>query len=231
MHAARLADKLGVSRIVIPRNAGVGSAIGFLMAPIAYDVVVSRPLRLDAFDEVIVQDALAELATRIRSVLDDLGEEGITTTRHVDMRYAGQGHEVTVPLATHMPDASDLRSGFEARYVELFGRSIPGAPIEVVPWQARLARKTWRATQAKAVSPAAAPRPVGQRGVFDARAGGFIDYAVYERSDFAPGASVPGPALVVEDETTTVATSNFIVSLDARGHLILIRNNSEITAS
>jgi N-methylhydantoinase A len=231
LHAARLAEKLGVSRIVIPRNAGVGSAIGFLMAPIAYDVVVSRPLRLDAFDEVIVQDALAELATRIRSVLDDLGEEGITTTRHVDMRYAGQGHEVTVPLATHVPDAADLRSGFEARYVELFGRIIPSAPIEVVSWQARLARETWRPTPVNAVAPAAAPRPVGQRGVFDARAGGFIDYAVYERSDFAPGASVPGPALVVEDETTTVATSNFIVSLDARGHLILIRNNSEITAS
>ena len=230
LHAARLAEKLGVSRVVIPRNAGVGSALGFLMAPIAYDIVVSRPLRLDAFDQVLVQDALDEVARRIRSALDDLGEEGIAITRQVDMRYAGQGHEVTVRLAAHQPTAAELRARFEARYAELFGRIIPGAPIEVVSWQARLARATWRPTPAEAVAPAAAPMPVGLRGVFDARAGGFIDYAVYERCDFAPGARVPGPALVVEDETTTVATGAFTVSLDARGHLILDRNGSKRTA-
>jgi N-methylhydantoinase A len=230
LHAARLAEKLGVSRVVIPRNAGVGSALGFLMAPIAHDVVVSRPLRLDAFDEKRVRDALDEIARRIRSVLADLGEDGVVVTRWVDMRYVGQGHEVTVPLAADEPSAAGLRAGFEARYAELFGRTIPDAPIEIVSWQARLAKAVWRPTPIEVVTPAPPPRPLGSRGVFDAQAGRFIDYAVYQRCDFAPGACVPGPALVVEDETTTVATGAFTISLDARGNLILDRESQRVPA-
>jgi N-methylhydantoinase A len=70
-----------------------------------------------------------------------------------------------------------------------------------------------------------APKPRGRRGVFDAGAGAFVDYTIYERGDFRPGACVPGPALVVEDQTTTVATGAFTVSMDVRSHLILERNS------
>src|SRR5262249_49338653 len=98
------------------------------------------------------------------------------------------------------------------------------APLEVVSWQARLSRETWRPARPPFAKPAAAPRPVARRAVFDAGARDFVDYAVYERSDFMPGACVPGPALVVEDETTTVLTGGFTTSLDPRRHLILDRN-------
>src|SRR5262249_25436131 len=101
LHAARLAEKLCVSRVIVPRNAGVGSAIGFLMAPLAFDIVISRPLRLDAFDSAVVRDVLDELADRIRAAqrdLRDVAEADIMVTRQVDMRYVGQGHEVVVPL-------------------------------------------------------------------------------------------------------------------------------------
>jgi N-methylhydantoinase A len=234
LHAARLAEKLGISRVVIPRNAGVGSALGFLMAPLAYDIVVSRLLRLDAFDEAVARGAVDELARRIRSALHDLGNSGnadVVITRQVDMRYVGQGHEVTVPLNAELPGATELRACFEARYAALFGRIIPGATVEVVSWQARLAKETWWPTPAATAVPNAGPIPVGRRDVFDAHAGSFIDYAVYERSDFTPGARVLGPALVVEDETTTVATSSFTICMDARGHLILDRNCSERIAT
>jgi len=226
LHAARLAEKLGVSRVIIPRNAGVGSAVGFLMAPRAYDIVISRPLRLDAFDEGVVRALLDDLAARVRAALRDLGEldaANLVITRQVDMRYVGQGHEIAVALEPQPPRAAALRASFEARYAELFGRIIPGAPIEAVSWQARLSCENWRSTPVAPVPPAAPPQPVGRRRVFDAGAGGFVDYAVYERRDFTPGARVPGPALVVEDETTTVATSGFVVGLDARRHLVLDR--------
>jgi N-methylhydantoinase A len=227
LHAVRLAEKLGVSRIIVPRNAGVGSAIGFLMAPLAYEIVISRPLRLDSFDQAVVRTALYDLAARIRSALHDLGNlDGaeVAITRQVDMRYVGQGHEIAVPIPEQLPTAAKLRSGFEARYAELFGRIIPDAPLEVVSWQARLSRETWRPPPAALAKTAAAPRPVARRAVFDAGAGGLVDYAVYERSHFVPGARVPGPALVVEDETTTVVTGGFAVRLDAHWHLILDRN-------
>jgi N-methylhydantoinase A len=230
LHAARLAEKIGVSRIIIPRNAGVGSAVGFLMAPLAYDIVISRPLRLDAFDAATVRGVLEDLAIRIRAARRDLGdleEADVAITRQVDMRYAGQGHEVVVPLDGEEPTAAWLRDAFEGRYAALFGRIIPGAPIEAVSWQARLSRETWHPVATNPAQRAAAPRPRGRRGVFDAGAGAFVDYAVYERSDFRPGARVPGPALVVEDETTTLATGAFTVSMDARSHLILERSADE----
>src|SRR5262249_34268849 len=112
LHAARLAEKLGVSRVIIPRNAGVGSAIGFLMAPLAYDIVISRPLRLDAFDEAVVRGVLNDLVDRIRAARRDLGESaeaGVTVIRKVDMRYVGQGHEIDVPLDVQHPKAHALR--------------------------------------------------------------------------------------------------------------------------
>jgi N-methylhydantoinase A len=230
LHAARLAEKLGVSRVIIPRNAGVGSAVGFLMAPLAYDIVISRPLRLDAFDATAVRRVLDDLAKRIRAARRDLGnptEPDVAVTRQVDMRYAGQGHEVVVPLDCDQPTAVRLRDAFEERYGALFGRIIPGAPVEVISWQARLSRETWHPVAATPVQCAAPPKPRGRRGVFDAGAGAFVDYTIYERGDFRPGASVPGPALVVEDETTTVATGAFTVSMDARSHLILERSGEE----
>jgi N-methylhydantoinase A len=230
LHAARLAEKLGVARVIIPRNAGVGSAVGFLMAPLAYDIAISRPLRLDAFDAAVVRGVLDDLADRIhaaRRELGDLAHAGITVTRRMDMRYVGQGHEVVVPLDHDEPSAAQLRQAFEARYAALFGRIIPGASVEVISWQARLSRETWRPTPAPPVQRTAAPTPLGHREVFDTGAGAFIDYAVYERSDFHPGARVFGPALVIEDETTTVATRAFSVTMDARSHLILERNEDE----
>jgi N-methylhydantoinase A len=230
LHAARLAEKLGVSRVIIPRNAGVGLAVGFLMAPLAYDIVISRPLRLDAFDAAIVRGILDDLADRIhaaRRELGDLPQAGITVTRQMDMRYVGQGHEVVVPLDHAEPSAAQLQRAFEARYAALFGRVIPDGPVEVISWQARLSRETWRPTPAPPARPTPAPKPLGHRAVFDTGAGAFIDYAVYERGDFNPGARVLGPALVIEDETTTVATRAFSVTMDARSHLILQRNGDE----
>lgn len=230
LHAARLAEKLGVTRIIIPRNAGVGSAVGFLMAPLAYDIVISRPLRLDAFDVLVLRGVLDDLAKRIcvaRRDLGDLAGADVAITRQVDMRYAGQGHEVVVPLDCDRPTAARLRDAFERRYAALFGRIIPGAPIEVVSWQARLSRETWHPVAAGQADWAPAPEPRGRRGVFDGGTGAFVDYTIYERSDFRPGSSVPGPALVLEDETTTLATGGFTVSMDARSHLILERSAGE----
>src|SRR5262249_23966989 len=181
LHAARLAEKLGVSRVIIPRNAGVGSAVGFLMAPLAYDIVISRPLRLDAFDATAVRRVLDDLAKRIRAARRDLGdaaETDIAVTRQVDMRYAGQGHEVAVPLDGDEPTAARLREAFEERYAALFGRIIPGAPVEVVSWQARLSRETWHPAAAPPAEGAMAPKPRGSRGVFDAGAGAFVDYTI-----------------------------------------------------
>src|SRR5262249_30553592 len=119
------------------------------------------------------------------------------------------------------------RGAFEDRYAALFRRIIPRAPVEVVSWQARLAYESWRPSPVLPVAPAETPEARGRRGVFDASFGSFVDYTIYERADFRPGACVSAPVLVVEDETTTVVPAAFSVSVDARAHLILQRNASE----
>src|SRR5215216_6030422 len=138
LHAARVAEKIGVSRVIVPSNAGVGSAVGFLAAPIAYELVRSHHARLDAFDATAVSDLLDEMATEARALVEP-GAAGapVRERRAAFMRYVGQRHEIAVELPNRRLTAADLaglRQAFEMDYAALFERSIPGAAIEVLSW-------------------------------------------------------------------------------------------------
>lgn len=225
LHAAHLAEKLGMARVIIPNGAGVGSAMGFLRAPLAYDVVVSRPMRLDTYDPSVVADVLQAMQVRATEVLSTLAGVGeLAITHAADMRYVGQGHELTVPFGGGIPSAASLRETFEQRYAALFGRVIHGGSVEVLSWQMRLSQETWRPhTQKPKTLPVVASESCNRREVFDPLTGNFEPYSVYERHALSPGSEVNGPALIVEDDTTTVVTAAFNVRVDAIGHLILER--------
>jgi N-methylhydantoinase A len=227
LHAARVAEKLGIAKAIVPRGAGVGSALGFLRAPLAYDVVVSRPVRLDAYRPESIDDLLRVMRAQARDALGarDAGGEVVTTTT-ADMRYVGQGYEIAVPFETEQPGAAELRDGFEKLYATLFGRTIPNAPIEVLSWQVRAAIETWQPADDSPPArpgPVAIARPVGERAVFDGEEAGFRGYAVYRRDDLAHGDRLTGPALIIEDETTTVVTASFAAHVDGRGHIVMER--------
>src|ERR1700730_16568562 len=225
LHAAHLAEKLGMARVIIPRGAGVGSAVGFLRAPLAYDVVISRPMRLDAYDPSVVADVLQAMQVRATDVLSVLaGVRDLAITHAADMRYIGQGHELTVPFNGGIPSAASLRETFEQRYTALFGRPIRGTSVEVLSWQMRVSGETWRPHEQRPRTPAVvASASYHRREVFDPLAGYFEPYNVYERHALSPGSEINGPALIVEDDTTTVVTAAFNVRVDAIGHLILER--------
>ena len=102
LHAARLAEKLSISTILIPRNAGVGSAVGLLRAPIAYEVVRSRYLKLKDFDPEMVNQLFYQLREEAHEVVSAAAPpEAISETRLLYMRYVGQGHEIAVPIPNH----------------------------------------------------------------------------------------------------------------------------------
>ena len=143
IHAARLAEKLEIDRIVVPRNAGVGSAVGFLLAPISYEVVRSRYMRLSRFDAPLVSKVLAEMRAEAAEVVSQ-GAPGAAADERARayMRYAGQGHEIGVDL----PDGIEgedggplLREAFDCAYEAMFGRAIPGLDVEVLSWTLALA--------------------------------------------------------------------------------------------
>ncbi|MGA8551085.1 MAG: hydantoinase/oxoprolinase family protein, partial [Stellaceae bacterium] len=130
LHAARLAEKLGLDRVLVPSNAGVGSAVGFLRAPIAYEIVRSGLQRLDAFDPAAANALLAAMRGEAEGVVRcGAPDARLTETRSAFMRYRGQGHEIAVPLPTKpyaAADAATLRAAFEDAYRRLYSRIIPG---------------------------------------------------------------------------------------------------------
>jgi N-methylhydantoinase A len=227
LHAARVAEKLGVSRVLVPPNAGVGSAVGFLAAPISYELVKSRHMRLDAFDGAGASALLAGMGREARALVEP-GARGapITERRLAYMRYVGQGHEITVPLPVRdlaADDAKTLRAEFEREYSVLFRRPIPGAAIEVLSWSVLISTQAERPIALPAVPERRAPSPDGSRSFFDGRAGAHVDVPLYRRERIEAGARVPGPAIIAEDETSTFITASFDARIDAAGCIVMER--------
>src|SRR4051812_15518806 len=200
LHAARVAEKLGIARVVVPPNAGVGSAVGFLVAPISYELVKSRHMRLDDFDFAGASALMAEMSTNARALVEP-GARGapVTERRLAYMRYVGQGHEITVPLPARdltAQDAIPLRNTFEKEYSVLFKRPIPGAAIEVLSWSVLVSTQSYRPEKIAKIAQKRAGAPDGSRAFFDGRAGKTIDVPTYRRRNIEPGARVPGPAII-----------------------------------
>ncbi len=227
LHASRLAEKLGIDRIIVPADAGVGSAVGFLRAPAAYEVVRSRYMRLDRFDPDVANALLAAMTEEAETLTRSAaGDRPLTTTRSAFMRYLGQGHEIAVALPGHdlgAGEAEGLRATFETQYRRLFERHIPHAVIEILTWAVAVGTQEPAPTPLVRVEPAAGPAPIGCRTLLMGSGAEPTEVPVYAREDFVPGATVNGPALVVEAGTSTFVGSIFRASLDSGGALVLQR--------
>src|ERR1700746_249684 len=138
LHATRMAEKLGLDRVLVPSYAGVGSAVGFLRAPIAYEIVRSALQRLDQFDAAAANALYAVMRAEAEPIVRrGAGDAPLTETRSAFMRYRGQGHEIAVPLPTRSyrdKDAAPLREAFENEYRRLYSRVIPGVEVEILSW-------------------------------------------------------------------------------------------------
>lgn len=210
LHASRLCDKLGIDQLIVPPGAGVGSAIGFLRAPFAYEAVRSHYSRLDAFDHAEVNELLRELTAEADRFVRDATTEARLVERWVYMRYAGQGWEIPVRVGDGPFDAmsaEQLGARFEKSYEEFFGRAIDGLVMEAVSWAVRVATPHAAVEPVHVVTGKTDAPTVGTRFVHDTAAGGSFEAAVVERSSLVSGAKVRGPAVIVEEQTTTWITA------------------------
>jgi N-methylhydantoinase A len=225
LHAARLARKLGMKKVVVPVGAGVGSAFGFLRAPIAYEVVRTRHLRLDLFDAKTVNELFTAMREEAESVIRLAApKEKLVETRQAFMRYRGQGHEIAVPLPNKPLDidaARELRRRFEETYEAVFGRIIPKLEVEALTWTLSLATDRPLPKPAAEAKPAGAPKANGHREVLDPASGRHENAAIHERMSLSAGMSLDGPALIVEDGTTTVVPQGFSARVNALGQIVL----------
>ena len=231
LHAARVADKLGVDRIVVPRGAGVGSAIGFLRAPVAFEVARSLYQQLATLDAGAVAGLLADMrGEAARFVEAAAGRPPERIAHAAFMRYRGQSHEIMVPLPDAPPDPDGagrwkaaVADAYEASYRRQYGPPIDGVPLEFVAWTVRAECGADRAGFRDDGGAAGEGAPAGERRIVDTGSGSWVAAAVIDRARLRGGETVAGPAIMVEAQTSTIVPPGYTLSRDAFGSLILER--------
>jgi N-methylhydantoinase A len=206
LHAARVAEKLGINRVLVPANAGVGSAVGLLRAPVAYETVRGRLMRLGSFEPASVNRLFAEMRAEAEAIVRRGAPAAkLVEQRSAFMRYRGQGHEIAVALPVRdftAADRSTIRELFEAVYRRLYSRAIPEVEIEILSWVVAVSAPSEGQLGAPARERPSEPKPASRRPIFDPDTGEFEDVGIYWRPDLAPGARISGPALIAEAETS-----------------------------
>jgi len=230
LHAARVAEKLGISRVLVPANAGVGSAVGLLRAPVAYETVRGRLMRLGSFEAASVNRLFAEMRAEAEAIVRRGAPAAkLVEQRSAFMRYRGQGHEIAVALPVRdftAADRSTIRELFEAVYRRLYSRAIPEVEIEILSWVVAVSAPSEGRLGAPARERPSEPKPASRRPIFDPDTGEFEEVDIYWRPDLAPGARISGPAVIAEAETSTVVSPLFDARIDEFGYIELTRNEA-----
>lgn len=224
LHAAAVAEKVGISRVIVPTNAGVGSAVGFLEAPVSFELVRSLHMALSAFDSSKMCSLLDAMSTEARGILSRSGDAVVIERRIAFMRYVGQGHEIGVELPENCDTltAGGLRMAFETQYAELFSRIIPNAAIEILTWSVLVTAEdnVPAGTRNRHVDRSG---EAGVRRIYDGNRAAWIDVPVYARSELGSDVTIQGPAIVVEAETSTFISQAFTASIDRSGYIVMQR--------
>ena len=215
VHGYRVAEKIGIRRLLVPSGAGVGSAIGFLRAPVAYEVVRSLYQRFASFDVGAVNALLAGMANEAEAVVA-AGAFGaaLTQSRIAYMRYVGQGHEIAVPLPARNltdDDVRAIRAAYDTEYTRFYDRPVPGSDVEILSFAVTVATMVPPVPAVAAPMAAPPPPPLRVQQVRDTATGAVADWPIYDREAMRPGATVAGPCIVVEAETSTLVGPGAVV--------------------
>jgi N-methylhydantoinase A len=222
LHAARLAQKLGIRRVVVPLDAGVGSALGFLGAPIAYEVVRTLLVRLDALEQATIDALFAEMRDEAEAVVRlGVPAGGLVETRTAFMRYRGQGHEVAVPLPDGRLDQAAVRAAFDATYARVYGRVIPRLEVEAVTWTLSLAEPHDLPARLMAPPNAGVATQSGQCRIVETANGETVDASLFVRATLLKGSRLMGPAVIVEDGTSTIVPSGYTARVGAGDEIVI----------
>ena len=225
LHACRMAEKLGIRRVVIPLHPGVGSAVGMLRAPVAFEVVRSLYMTLATFDAAVVAgiySALAEEASTI--VRQGAGDAPLEERRTCFMRYLGQGHEIEVPVSGGTIDDGErkvLQAAYDHEYARQYSRSVPGMDVEILGWKLVVAAPLPDNPETVMTPRRDEGANSSRRRLADPATGEMVDVPVFSRESLAPGAVFEGPCVITEGQTTTVVTTSFHGWIDGNGYIVL----------
>jgi N-methylhydantoinase A/oxoprolinase/acetone carboxylase beta subunit len=221
VHGARVAMDLGCPRVVLPAAAGVASAIGLLVVEPRFDL--ARTTLLTLADETVMRtiaDIYAAMEAEATRLLHASGVgDGVRLVRSADMRYAGQGFEVTTPIPSGplgTTSVTALRQAFHDAYRRRFGYADAGVPVQGVTWRVVASGPPPRVTLQK--FPAGAPAPdaavKASRDVYWPEHRAYLPSPIYDRYRLTPGIRIAGPAIVEERESTTVVPPRCTATVD-----------------
>ena len=213
LHIARVAEKLRVNSVIIPTNASVGSAVGFLKAPVGYEVVKSLRMLLNVFQAEKVNELLKKMRNEAEKIIQNTsGKVSFVEERYAFMRYAGQGHEIKVAIDNadlSNEHSAKIKSSFEEQYEKLYSRVLPNADIEILTWSLSLSIAN---EEKKSFKNLKSFNKIKESKLVD-----FVDYErnekikipYFERSELNPGDIISGQCIISEDQTTVVVSKNF----------------------
>jgi N-methylhydantoinase A/oxoprolinase/acetone carboxylase beta subunit len=225
VHAYGLAKKLGAPRLLIPPNAGVGSALGFFTAPRAFDLLRSHKVSLGNAQFNEIEKIFRELEIEAAKILQKEGsEENIKFERSLDMRFVGQGAETSVPISSRdftKVEKKEVRRLFDEIYEKLYGRTYPESEVEFINFKVRaiLPERLLQLPRINKMKQSFDKAIKGKRQAYSPLTRDFITYTVYDRYKLSPGTKFRGPAIIEEKESTVIVGEDASVSTDDFGFL------------
>ena len=213
LHISRVAEKLRVKKIIIPTNASVGSAVGFLRAPVGYEVVKSLRMLLNKFNFEKVNNLLASMRNEAENIIQKNSDKTeFSEERFAFMRYAGQRHEIKVPLDNEIlsnEDVKKIKSSFEANYEKLYSRTLPNADIEILTWSLSLSIVGENSNEYLELDTYKTIKENSIIDFCDYQSGEKIKIPNYDRTELNPGDLIQGQCVITEAQTTIVVSNNF----------------------
>jgi N-methylhydantoinase A len=228
VHAYRVAEKLKLRQIVCPSAAGVTSAFGFLVAPMAFDFVQTYLSTLRDLDFAHLNTIFAEMEARGRTLLRQAGvpEEAMTVTRSADMRYLHQGFEINIPVPDGQLRAADiplLQANFDQEYARMYKRLNANVDVEALNWRVIVSgpRPTIQLAPAAGLQVPVVATRKGERPAYFPETSGYLDCPVYDRYQLAAGMVLRGPAIIEERESTVVVGPGARVEVDTYQNVVI----------
>jgi N-methylhydantoinase A len=228
IHAYELARILGIRRLIYPWGAGTLSAFGLLMSPRSMSVGRSLPVRIGEITGAEIEKLIASLEDDCYANLATTGvdRDACVSSASVTLRYAGQGHELAVPLAVHVRQGGyrdeAIRAEFERQYAAVFGRALDGLPLEAVTWRVQMtAPSATSGTVIKDVSLSPGKSVDGRRKVYFHECGAAVDAAIHPWDKLKPGEQCRGPAVFESEDCTVVVGPAGSVVVDSFRNLVV----------
>jgi N-methylhydantoinase A len=228
VHAFNVARLMNAPQLIIPSGAGVLSALGFLVSPVATEEITSYVCRLDKMDWNKVNSFLQTMQAKGNKFLSDAkipplrgGEAGAVSIVS-DMRYTGQGHEITVTIPTgklSQKSIPEIEQNFKAEYKLRYGRDIENIPIESVTWRVLVSGPSPELIPKQAIVGKHTKALKGTRKVFWGKQ--YEETPVYDRYSMEPNKKIKGPCIIEEFESTTVVGHNSTVIIDEYKNIVI----------